>query len=290
MNLTIAGLSKRYGSKAALQDLNLTLEPGIVGLVGPNGSGKTTLLRILATTLAPSTGTINWDGRDVIRDPDRLRREMVYMPQQFAGYPHLTAFEFLVYLAELRGVARGDARRAATQALETMGLAGDAKRQLGAFTPGMLQRLGIGYVVSTDARVVLLDEPTAGLDPFARSLLCDALLRTARERLVVICTHIFDDLELIADRIVALRSGRIAAHATRDAFIERARGRVWEIETDAYPDALDGRVTAQRREGDRSLRLRVVHAFEPQPGARAVTPSLQDACAWLEMHEDGIAC
>lgn len=216
MHIELTGLRKVYGGgKVALDGLDIAFSPGVTGLIGPNGSGKTTLLRLLATTLAPTGGSIHWNGVDAVRKPDALRRDLLYVPQNFAGYPLLGAREFLEYLARLRGVGARAARTAAFEALEIVGLREDSRRALGTFTPGMLGRLAIAYVLQSDARVLLLDEPTAGLDPFARKLLCDAVRARAGERIAILCTHIFDDLDALADRIVALRAGRIAEDGPR---------------------------------------------------------------------------
>jgi ABC-type multidrug transport system ATPase subunit len=217
MELQLRALRKVYaGGKVALDGIDVTFGTGVVGLVGPNGSGKTTLLRLLATTLAPTSGEILWNGRDAAKSPDALRRDLLYVPQNFTGYPNLSAQEFLEYLARLRGVGSRDAKRTAQQVLGIVGLGDDRKRRLGAFTPGMLQRLAIAYTLQTDAKVVLLDEPTAGLDPGARRLFCDSIRQHASDRIAILCTHIFEDLEALADRVVALRAGKVVRDGTRD--------------------------------------------------------------------------
>ncbi len=229
MRLELHELRKVYaGGKVGLDGIDLAFEPGVIGLIGPNGSGKTTLLRILATTLAPSAGTIDWNGADAARNPGALRRDLLYVPQNFVGYYNLGAQEFLEYLAHVRGVGSGPARQAATSALSAVGLGDDRKRRLGAFTPGMMQRLALAYMLQTDAKVVLLDEPTAGLDPAARRLFCDAVRRHAGDRITMLCTHILEDLEALADRIVALRNGRIV-HDTPGAGLQRAYADIFEL-------------------------------------------------------------
>ncbi|HLX25396.1 MAG TPA: ATP-binding cassette domain-containing protein [Candidatus Cybelea sp.] len=230
MELQIRGLRKVFGGgKVALDGIDLQFTAGVTGLVGPNGSGKTTLLRLLATTLAPNAGQIVWNGIDAAKHPDALRRDLLYVPQNFAGYPSFSAQEFLEYLARLRGVASAAARKAATDALEVVGLGDDRKRRLGAFTPGMMQRLSIAYALQTDAKVVLLDEPTAGLDPGARRLFSNAIRKTAGERITILCTHILEDLEALADRIVALRAGKVAEEVSRDE-LRRVYADVFELE------------------------------------------------------------
>jgi ABC-type multidrug transport system ATPase subunit len=231
MELQLRALRKVYsGGKVGLDGIDFTFRAGVTGLVGPNGSGKTTLLRLLATTLAPTGGEIRWNGSDAAKHPDVLRRDLLYVPQNFTGYPNLSAQEFLEYLACLRGVGLRDAARTASEVLEIVGLGDDRKRRLGAFTPGMMQRMAIAYVLQTDARVVLLDEPTAGLDPGARRLFCDAIRQRASERIAILCTHIFEDLETLADRVVALRSGRIVEEGVR-ADLPRVYAGVFDLET-----------------------------------------------------------
>jgi len=230
MELEIRELRKVYvGGTVGLDGIDITFRNGVIGLVGPNGSGKTTLLRLLATTLAPTSGEILWNGGDAAKKPDLLRRDLLYVPQNFTGYPNLSALEFLEYLAQLRGVGTRDARRTANDVLGIVGLGDDRKRRLGAFTPGMLQRLAIAYTLQTDAKVVLLDEPTAGLDPGARRLFCDSIRMHASDRIAILCTHIFEDLETLADRVVALRSGKIVEDGVR-ADLQRVYADVFELE------------------------------------------------------------
>jgi ABC-type multidrug transport system ATPase subunit len=230
MELQVRSLRKIYGGgKVALDGIDVVFKPGVIGLVGPNGSGKTTLLRILATTLAPTGGEISWNGVNVARNPDALRRDLLYVPQNFVGYPNLSAQEFLSYLARIRGVESRAARRAADEALGAVGLGEDRKRRLGGFTPGMMQRLSIAYMLQTDAKVVLLDEPTAGLDPGARRLFSEAVRRSAQDSITILCTHIFDDLETLADRILGLRAGRVAEDAARNE-LQRVYADIFELE------------------------------------------------------------
>jgi ABC-2 type transport system ATP-binding protein len=230
MELELRALRKVYGGgKVGLDGVDLTFRNGVTGLVGPNGSGKTTMLRVLATTLAPTSGDILWNGGNAAKNPDVLRRDLLYIPQNFTGYPNLSALEFLEYLAQLRGVGTRDARRTANDVLGMVGLGDDRKRRLGAFTPGMLQRLAIAYTLQTDAKVVLLDEPTAGLDPGARRLFCESIRMHASDRIAILCTHILDDLETLADRVVALRSGKIVEDGERGD-LARIYTNVFELE------------------------------------------------------------
>ena len=230
MELELRGLRKVYGGgKVALDGLNLTFIPGVTGLVGPNGSGKTTLLRLLATTLAPTGGEILWNGRDAAKRPDALRQELLYVPQNFTGYPNLTGQEFLEYLASVRGVGGAQRRQAATDALGAVGLGDDRKRRLSTYTPGMLQRMSIAYVLQTSAKVVLLDEPTAGLDPGARRLFTDTIRKRSATGITILCTHIFEDLEVLADRIVALGAGKLT-HDGAQAELKRVYDEIFALE------------------------------------------------------------
>jgi ABC-2 type transport system ATP-binding protein len=214
MEIRIADLDKRYRSLYAVRDFTLTLEPGILGLLGPNGAGKSTLMRMLATVTKPSRGTIHLDGTDIVTAPDQLRRILGYLPQDFGIYPHLSATEFLQYIGALKGIQRRALRARISTLLELLNLSHAASRPLSGFSGGMRQRVGIAQALLNEPRVLIVDEPTAGLDPEERVRLRTLLQQLGSDRIIIFSTHICSDVESIAKRIAIVDHGRLLAHDT----------------------------------------------------------------------------
>lgn len=212
MEIRIDALNKSYRNVHAVRDFTLTLEPGILGLLGPNGAGKSTLMRMLATVTKPSSGTIRLDGTDVVAAPDKLRRILGYLPQDFGIYPHLSATEFLEYIGALKGIPRRSLHVRIGALLELLNLSHAASRPLGGFSGGMRQRVGIAQALLNEPRVLIVDEPTAGLDPEERVRLRTLLQEMASDRIIIFSTHICSDVERIAKRIAIVDHGTLLAH------------------------------------------------------------------------------
>jgi len=206
------GLNKRYGAVHAVRDFSLQLEPGILGLLGPNGAGKSTLMRMIATVTKPSSGTIRFNGADVAASPDALRRTLGYLPQDFGIYPHLSATEFLEYIGALKGIPRRTLRSRIADLLEVLNLSHVKSRALGGFSGGMRQRVGIAQALLNDPRLLIVDEPTAGLDPEERVRLRTLLRDMAGDRIIVLSTHICSDVESVATRVAIVNHGMLLAH------------------------------------------------------------------------------
>jgi ABC-type multidrug transport system ATPase subunit len=219
MELRIDSLNKRYGALHATRDLNMTLDPGILGLLGPNGAGKSTLMRMLATVTKPTSGSILLDGVDVVKHPDPLRRVLGYLPQDFGIYPHLNAVEFLEYMAALKGLDRRTARAQIDRLLEMLNLSHAKTRALGGFSGGMRQRVGIAQALLNDPRLLIVDEPTTGLDPEERVRFKRLLTDLSGDRIVILSTHICSDIESIADRVAVVAKGELLAIATPETMI-----------------------------------------------------------------------
>jgi len=280
MQLTLESLGKRYPGRGwALSEFSLTLGPGITGLLGPNGAGKSTLMRILATVSAPSAGRVTWNGVDLARSPDALREVLGYLPQDFGVYPQLSALEFLDYLAAAKGLDARTSRRRILELLELVNLTDARHRALGGFSGGMRQRVGIAQALLNDPRVLIVDEPTAGLDPEERVRFRNLLGELSGERIVLLSTHIVSDVEATASRIVLMGQGRLLADATPEALRVGLRGRVWECDvaaTELEPLRAAHRVGATLRRGDRVL-ARVLADSAPAANARPAEPTLEDA-------------
>ena len=218
--LEIDGVVKTYGRDVqAVRGISLTLGPGITGLLGPNGAGKSTLMRIIATVTKPTSGTVRWDGADVVNDPLALRRVLGYLPQDAGVYPHLNAREFLSYVAALKRLDARASRAQIDDLLFALDLVPVATRPLATLSGGNRQRVAIAQALLGDPQLLVIDEPTAGLDPEQRVRFRDLLADLARERVVLFSTHVVSDVELTADRIVIVGAGRVLADATRSEML-----------------------------------------------------------------------
>lgn len=280
MKLEIDRVGKRYrGGLWALREFSLTLEPGILGLLGPNGAGKSTLMRILATITRPTEGKVTWNGADIVRAPDQVREILGYLPQDFGVYPNLTAVEFLDYLAAARGLSSAAARRRIDALLETVNLSEARRRPIGGFSGGMKQRLGVAQALLNDPKLLIVDEPTVGLDPEERVRFRNLLGDLGGDRLVILSTHIVSDVEAAATSIALIDRGRLIAHESPETLLAGARGRVWEwlIGSVELADVRRRfRLSGVLRRGDGVL-TRVLSDEAPGPDAAPAAPTLEDA-------------
>ncbi|MFZ0800857.1 MAG: ABC transporter ATP-binding protein, partial [Terriglobales bacterium] len=229
MKLVIDKVSKRYrGGNWALKGFSLELGPGVLGLLGPNGAGKTTLMSILATITRATEGKVTWNGNDVASNPDGLRAVLGYLPQDFGVYPNLNAVEFLEYLAAVKGLDAATSRRRIDDLLNLVNLADVRKRPLGGYSGGMKQRVGIAQALLNDPQLLIVDEPTAGLDPEERVRFRNLLSDLSGERIVILSTHIVSDVEATATDIALIAQGTLVAHASPEELLRHVEGKVWE--------------------------------------------------------------
>lgn len=275
--LDLQNVTKSFGKQlTAVSDLSLQLAPGVVGLIGHNGAGKSTLMQMIATLTRPTAGRILFDGVDIAARPEAIRRRLGYLPQDFGVYRNVSALEFMQYFAALKGV-RDPAR--IRRLLELVNLHEQAGRMASTFSGGMLRRLGIAQALLNDPDVLVVDEPTAGLDPEERLRFRNLLAELGFNKLVIISTHIVSDVETIAGRLAIMKSGRLVACDTPDAILGRARGQVWSASVDAAEyDVLRAttHVLQALRQGER-IALRIAHPSLPCPGALPSEPSLEEA-------------
>jgi ABC-type multidrug transport system ATPase subunit len=275
--LELHNVTKTFGKHVtAVADVSLRLDPGVVGLIGHNGAGKTTLMQMIATLTKPSSGRILFDGADVVARPDAIRDRLGYLPQDFGVYRNVTALEFMRYFAALKGV-RDPAR--IRRLLELVNLHEQARRMASTFSGGMLRRLGIAQALLNDPEILVVDEPTAGLDPEERLRFRNLLADLGVDKLVIISTHIVSDVESIAGRLAIMRSGRLVACDTPDAILGRARGQVWSasVAADEYEFLRSTtHVLHALRQGER-VSLRIAHPTPPCAGAQPCEPSLEEA-------------
>jgi ABC-type multidrug transport system ATPase subunit len=279
LKLSIENVGKCYGGKVwALRRFSLELKPGVLGLLGPNGAGKTTLMSILATITRASEGKVTWNGTDLAADPNALRAVLGYLPQDFGVYPNLNAQEFLEYLAAVKGLDAATSRRRIDQLLSLVNLADVSRRPLGGFSGGMKQRVGIAQALLNDPQLLIVDEPTAGLDPEERVRFRNLLSDLSGERIVILSTHIVSDVEATATDIALISNGALVAHAAPEELLRGIEGRVWEwVVPSADLNAVKQcyRVSNTMRRSD-GVHVRVI-AQDAPPGAQPVQPTLEDA-------------
>ncbi|NCP64568.1 MAG: ABC transporter ATP-binding protein [Paraglaciecola sp.] len=279
MQLDIQHLQQNYAqAKPALNDINLTLHSGIIGLLGPNGAGKSSLMRILATLSQPSAGNVLWNGVDVLRKPAVLRRELGYLPQSFGVYDNLSAWEFLHYLAGLKGLTNQQAKTKINELLHMLNLADVAKQPLGSFSGGMKQRVGIAQALLNDPKLLIVDEPTVGLDPQERARFRDLLSDMSGDRIIILSTHIVSDVESIADNIAMLREGELLAYAKPESLLAGLRHAVWQCTVPKVQVAAMAQqfcISQSVRQAD-GMQLRIVSHESPCAGAKNIPPTLED--------------
>ncbi|MFH8567207.1 ABC transporter ATP-binding protein [Streptomyces sp. NPDC017993] len=278
--LDLLNLTKVYkGGKHAVDDLTLRLEPGMLGLLGPNGAGKSSLMRIASTVTRPTGGKVLFHGEDAVAKPNALRRALGYLPQDFGVYPNLTSREFLRYLAAAKGVSAKTAKARIDELLELVNLTEAVKRPLGKYSGGMLRRVGIAQVLLADPQVIIVDEPTAGLDPEERVRFRNLLSDLAADKVVMLSTHIVSDVESVASDIAVMAGGRLQRRGTPEELLRSVDGQVWEVLVDpASVPAVQAQFTVSRLvRTTEGVRIRLLSRNLPYEGAVQLTPDLEDA-------------
>ncbi len=280
MKLSIEHVGKTYrGGVRGLDDFSLELAPGVLGLLGPNGAGKSTLMRILATITRPTAGRVTWNDIDIVKSPDVLRAQLGFLPQDFGVYPNLSAQEFLEYIAAAKGIDARASKRRIDELLALVNLSDARKRLLGGFSGGMRQRVGIAQALLNDPKLLIVDEPTAGLDPEERVRFRNLLSDLSGERIVILSTHIVSDVEATATHIALIDRGKLVASAAPEELLRNVEGRVWEwivASADLTEAKRRHRISSTIRRSD-GVRVRAVSDSAPNPNAQRVAPSLEDA-------------
>jgi len=268
----------RHGAVWALRNFSLELRPGVLGLLGPNGAGKTTLMNIIATITRATEGTVTWNGSDLQREPDAVRAVLGYLPQDFGVYPNLNAVEFLEYFAAVKGLDGASTRRRIDELLQLVNLADVRKRPLGGYSGGMRQRVGIAQALLNDPQLLIVDEPTAGLDPEERVRFRNLLSDLSGDRVVILSTHIVSDVEATATDIALISGGTLVTHAAPEELLRAAEGKVWEwvipsAELSAAKQSYLIGSTVRRADG---VHVRLLAESAPA-GAVPVAATLEDA-------------
>jgi len=280
MDLRIEGLSKRYPNGVqALSDVSLTIGPGMFGLLGPNGAGKSTLMRTIATLQEPDAGSVRLGDIDVLRQKDEVRRVLGYLPQEFGMYPKVSAEDMLDHFATLKGIRDGRQRREVVGALlRQTNLHDVRKKAIGGFSGGMKQRFGIAQALIGSPRLIIVDEPTAGLDPEERVRFHNLLSEIGENVIVILSTHIVGDVSDLCRAMAIIHQGRVMLSGEPAALTGRLSGKIWETTIDRGELAAHEerhRVISTRLVGGKT-RIRVHAEGEPAPGFAAATPDLED--------------
>jgi ABC-type multidrug transport system ATPase subunit len=280
MKLTVTDLGKQYRSDLwGLKDFSLEIKPGILGLLGPNGAGKSTFMRMLATITKPTDGKILWNEVDIVRSPDTMRAVLGYLPQDFGVYPNLNAVEFLEYMAAIKGLDSATARKRIDELLQVVNLRDAAKRPLGGYSGGMKQRVGIAQALLNDPQLLIVDEPTVGLDPEERVRFRNLLSDLSGERIVILSTHIVSDVEATATRIALVNKGRLLCESAPEDLLRELEGKVWEwtVASDDLPALKQNHIVSGTIRKSDGVQVRVVSVVPPAAQAHCVSPNLEDA-------------
>lgn len=293
MVLTIERLTKQYGSKIAVDRLDGEFGNGVYGLLGANGAGKTTLMRMICGILTPTSGEIKLDGVNNLDMGEEFREQLGYLPQDFGYYPEFKAKEFMLYIAALKGLMPANAKRRADELLEMVGLKEVANKKIKTFSGGMKQRLGIAQAMINDPKILVLDEPTAGLDPKERVRFRNLISDIASDRLVILSTHIVSDVEYIADEILMMKNGAFIARGTVTELVESISDKVWKVVADRESaDTLCARYNIiNLHHVEDMVELRIVSGEAPSDMAEHVPPTLEDLYLYqFQDSEEGTIC
>ena len=279
MELKTIGLTKKFGSKTAVNDLNITLSNGVYGLLGANGAGKTTFMRLLCNIQNPTSGKVLLNGKNIVGLGEQYRNLLGYLPQNFGYYPDFTALDFLLYVAALKGLNERTARKKSKDFLEAVALSAESNHKIKTFSGGMKQRLGIAQAMLNDPRILILDEPTAGLDPKERVRFRNLISAFSKDRIVIFSTHIVSDVEFIAEEIVMMKSGQIVHFGKPQEITSEINGQVWEcLVPTAYAEkyAAAYNTSNLRNTDNNQTILRIIADRPPMENAVRVQPNLED--------------
>lgn len=289
MELSLDRLSKQYDSKIAVDSISATLTPGVYGLLGANGAGKTTLMRMLCGILEPTSGEVLFNDHEITAMGATYRNMLGYLPQDFGYYPNYTAMEFMLYMAALKGIPQNIAVKRIKKLLTTVDLNHVASKRIRTFSGGMKQRVGIAQALLNNPKVLILDEPTAGLDPKERVRFRNLLSEYAGDKIVILSTHIVSDIEAIADEVLLMKKGRIVQRGTVPELVQKAQGRVWELAVSPRETQMwqaQATVANLRHEGNHVV-LRIVSDKMPSQSAVPCSASLEDLYLYYFPTDEG---
>lgn len=278
MELQLQDLRKQYGEKCAVNNVSAILTPGVYGLLGANGAGKTTLMRMICGVLKPTSGSIRLNGKTVEQLGEQYYTHLGYMPQDFGFYPDFTAREFMLYIAAVKGLDKRLAEKRTENLLYMVNLSDVADKKIKSYSGGMKQRLGIAQAELNSPAILILDEPTAGLDPKERVRFRNLISDFAKEKIVILSTHIVSDVSYIADTILMMKQGRFLLQEPMSTVTDSIRGKVWELLVDERTAAEYSRKfsVVNLHHENNMVRLRMIEETAPGEGAQVAEPSLED--------------
>ena len=278
MELRLDRLTKQYKQKLAVDRVDMELKCGVYGLLGANGAGKTTLMRMICDIQTPTSGEIFYNGQNIKKMGEEYRNVLGYLPQNFGYYPEFTAYKFLLYSASLKGVGKKQARLRALELLDMVGLCNERERKIKTLSGGMKQRLGIAQAMLNEPELLILDEPTAGLDPKERVRFRNLISSFSRNKIVLLSTHIVPDVEYIADEILVMKDGKFLHRGAPEVITREARGLVWECRVDSK-DAVryvEKYNVGNLKNAGKETVLRIISDTRPMEGAAEAEPTLED--------------
>ena len=278
MELQLQDLRKQYGTKCAVNNVNARLVPGVYGLLGANGAGKTTLMRMICGVLKPSSGSISLNGKTIDELGEQYYTHLGYMPQNFGFYPDFTAYEFMLYMAAVKGLNKRCAKARTKDLLHMVNLSDVADKKIKSYSGGMKQRLGIAQAELNNPSILILDEPTAGLDPKERVRFRNIISDVSKKKIVILSTHIVSDVSYIADTILMMKQGRFLLQEPMTTVTNSIKGKVWELSVDERTAAKYNRKfsVVNLHHENNMVRLRIIEETPPTADAQTVDPSLED--------------
>lgn len=279
MELSINNITKQFKNKKAVNDLSFSMQKGVYGLLGVNGAGKTTLMRMLCTLTVPDCGVITWDGKDIFKMGAVYRQILGYLPQEFGYYPYLTIKDYMMYIASIKGLRPAVAKKRTKELLNQVGLSGQEKQKMKTLSGGMVRRVGIAQAMLNNPKILILDEPTAGLDPNERIRFRNLISELAQERLVLLSTHIVSDVEFIANEILLMKEGQLCVKGTAQEVIASMDKKEYRfvVSRDKVDHYMRNYLVANVKTLGADAELRVLSEHEPVKDAQVEEATLEDA-------------
>ncbi|MCI9446462.1 MAG: ABC transporter ATP-binding protein [Lachnospiraceae bacterium] len=278
MELKFEGLTKKFGGFTAVNHIDFTMTNGVYGLLGVNGAGKTTLMRMLCTLLAPTGGAITYNGKDIFKMDGEYRKLLGYLPQEFGFYPEFTVQDYLLYIAAIKGIRPAVARKRTKELIAKVGLSKAADKKMKKLSGGMKRRAGVAQAMLNNPEILVLDEPTAGLDPNERIRFRNLISELSEERLVLLSTHIVSDIEYIANEIWLMKDGTFVRTGTSDEIIRSMPESVWQCYVDKgmVSEYMKQYKISNMKAESYGAELRIISAEKPSENARLAEASLED--------------